>query len=58
MGVTALIWLPLDICEIGLLYERIDLIVLSIICVHHVREAEDKNLLVEQCVMTYGSSGL
>lgn len=40
------------------MYEWIDQIVLSVICVQRVRKAEDKDLLVEQCAMTRGSSGL
>lgn len=37
-----------------------DQIVLSVIriCVQHVQKAEDKELLVEKCAMTRGSSGL
>lgn len=35
-----------------------DQIVLSVACVQRTRKAEDKDLLVEQCAMLCGSSGL
>ena len=55
MGVTAVFLLLLNVLKSGLMDEWIDQILLSVIC---IQKTEAKDLLAEQCAMTYGSSGL